>query len=276
MQELTRQLSARRSLHKALSIACLISWAGCVSPQQPKSFEETQPSEHTIKSYPHKSEQQPCINPHPELRAGQAININEAGLFVTSFEKTCRRKKVEADSNYSVMGLPCSAGGGTFDFRGERKKASLVRFHMDVGCPMKNSDASAVASAVRSRIGLSPEAKPVAIHAMSVQVWEIPELRDLGVGEYVALRTMPGLQFFRGMNEQTPLRVRLYGKENSWVPSDKWYQMDADIYLSGYTTFRTELVSAQIMDRSSLKQLKQKCSRSRSPASCDAVLSAGQ
>jgi|GEM_PF-4771454 len=268
-------LNALHSLHRKTSAA--ISWSlllvvgGCVSTQQTSS--QTPGTQgNTPSIYSPTTNKQKCQTPHPELSAGQAVVIDGSNFFVTGFSKTCG-KRVEQDSDFALMGLPCSGGNGTFDFRGERKKASLVRFHMDVGCPMKNSSPAIASSIVRSAVGLASTAQPTAINAMSVQVWEVPSFADLGVGEYVALRTMAGVQFFKDMNETTPLRVKLYGKENSWIPSKQWYEMEANIYISGYTSFRTELISAKIMNRSDKRSLKKRCLRSRSAAACKAVLS---
>ncbi len=267
-----RKATFSHHLFYFLSWALLLTASGCVTTTN-QSTPEPEPVSGVSNPTAGSNDSSSCLSEHPNLRADKAMNINDSGLFVTSFVNTCGRNKVESDSDFSVMGLPCSAGEGTFDFRGERKKASLVRFHLDVGCPMQNARPESVNMIVRNALGLVPPAKAVALNAMSIQIWELPQFSDLGVGEYVALRTVSGVQFFKQMDESTPLRVTLYGKESSWVASKQWYRMEANIYLTGHTSFRAQLLRASLMKSSDLRQLSKKCSHSRFSAACKAVLS---
>lgn len=218
---------------------------------------------------------QPCTSPHSSLRSGNPVYIDGSGLFVTDFSNKCGRRNIESDSHFSVMGLPCSGGEGALDYRGERRKASLVRFHMDVGCAMKNADPQTAGSIVRNSLGLGQNAKPSAVSAMSVQLWEVPMFGDLGVGEDVSLRTVSGVRYFPEMDESKPLRVKLYGKENSWVATNEWYEMEADIFVTGSNKFRTTLVRARRLEKRDLKDLKDRCERSQSAAACSSVLAGG-
>jgi hypothetical protein len=183
------------------------------------------------------------------------------------------RKGYFDDSPWVAMGIPCTGGGGVVDYRGTNiYNPKIVSFVISTDCPMFPSDLQVVRKLGQDGFGLKSEAKLVAYVPFIVQYWELPGFRDSDVGFTVDLRTTQALTVaWKRFLDLEPLRVWLYGRENSWMVGGHFYAIEADLIYTQQHRFRLQVVKVKALNESEQQEVKARCEALRPSRKCHQV-----
>jgi hypothetical protein len=203
--------------------------------------------------------------------------IKGKNTVITRLLKECLsfdgRKGYFDDSPWVAMGIPCTGGGGVVDYRGTNiYNPKIVSFVISTDCPMFPSDLQVVRKLGQDGFGLKSEAKLVAYVPFIVQYWELPGFRDSDVGFTVDLRTTQALTVaWKRFLDLEPLRVWLYGRENSWMVGGHFYAIEADLIYTQQHRFRLQVVKVKALNESEQQEVKARCEALRPSRKCHQV-----
>lgn len=192
--------------------------------------------------------------------------------FMSPCLTTDGREGVKADTAWLAMGIPCTAGPGVIRYEGDYQIAKIVSFGMSTDCPMNPTVATLHTSAVK-KYSLSPASRLLALNPLGVQFWELVGAPDADVGFTIELRSNPALQvlwpkFLKG----EAIGVRVYGRENAWIPGDTMYTADLEISpLPEPRRFRARVKDIHALTDDEMTQARARCETLRPTRNCDAV-----
>jgi hypothetical protein len=171
-----------------------------------------------------------------------------------------------------AMGFPCTGGSGRIDIKGHYHNPKLVSFIIGTDCAMAPSSHDQVRQIATTEFGLPSEARLMAYNPFVVQFWEIPGMTDSDTGYAIDLRSAPAIEgLWKKVRENQSFRVRLFGRENTWAPGGDFYQVEADLRLTGRLGFQISVVSVKALSSEELRQLKARCEALRPERNCSAV-----
>jgi hypothetical protein len=199
-------------------------------------------------------------------------------VVVTRIQKVCTtrdgRPGIEKDTAYLAMGFPCTAGQGRIELKGNNYNSpKIITFIIGTDCPMEPASSAVAKSVVTDAFGFPPEAKLAAYTPFVVQFWEIPGMSDLAdTGFTIELRAPQDIEAVWGkVRTKEPMRLRLFGRENSWGQGDNLYLVEADMKLVGRTTFQLSVVKARALTKDEIDQVRTRCEALRPKRNCGAV-----
>lgn len=205
------------------------------------------------------------------------IPLENSGIVVTRVLNPCftreGRRGYEKNSPWMAMGFPCTGSPGKMHVLKPFQAPKMVSFTASTDCAMTPTDTETVKLKVKNAIGLGDDSKLLAFNPFAVQFWELEGYEDSDVGETVTLRETRTLN--EGWNKflkNEPFRVRLYGRENAWVPGNNLYQVDAAIKMVNNYSFKLEVTSAKALTPSEIEQLKKKCRSLQPRRNCSVIL----
>ena len=125
---------------------------------------------------------------------------------------------------------------------------------------------------VVSQTGLPPTTRLVAFNPFVVQYWEVVGLPDADTGFAIELRSAPGReQAWKDLRQNGPLQVKLYGRENTWISGDQFYEVHGAIILTGRRSFRFDVKEVFSLNPEQVDQVRQRCENLRPRRDCASV-----
>jgi hypothetical protein len=202
--------------------------------------------------------------------------INDASVVMIGFLKTCQtldgQDGFQKGSSWTAMGFPCTAGRGRIDKKGDNTP-SLVTFHLQNSCPMQPGRTEDVEVAVRQRIPIPGDSRLIAYYPLAVDYWEFTDTPEADVGYRPEIYTPEAIsqswQKFTTKGE--PLRLRLYGRENAWEPGRKLYEVEAQMFVEGRSTFRLQVKAAKVLGEDEKLAVRERCEALRPKRDCAQV-----
>lgn len=195
-------------------------------------------------------QEEPC---YPFLDLSLPAYIKELGVVITRFEKECvtglhQLGRVEG-SGVIAMAIPCTGGDGKIEILGNYNNPKTVRFIIGNDCAVKNFASKKIKEVMSSIFSENEEVKMLAVNPFAVQFWEIENIKDSSVGFMVELRSDESLKKLWPdfIHKQTPIAVKLFGRENSWTDRTHMFSVDAQIVYSSRKKFRLEPRAIHLM-----------------------------
>ncbi len=165
-------------------------------------------------------------------------------------------------STWTAMGFPCTAGGARYDWKGSTYNPKLLLFPLSNACPMSPSNPELITKLVVQSLGLDKSASMVAYFPFSLMYWELADGSDADTSNQIEVVTAGNYAFrWKDFQAQEAIKVRLYGKQNSFTPSPVWYEVDAGLLrdLRGQGSFKLTVESVRILDQEALQEVRQRC-----------------
>lgn len=204
------------------------------------------------------------------------IWLNQPGIVITKFIKSCTTKdgKVgyENFSPWIAMGFPCTGGKGKIDIRGNQWAPQIVSFVLSTDCPMQQK-ITEVEEQVKKSLHLSQKAKLLAFNPFATQYWELPGLADADTGFTIDLRSPQAKQqTWQKFLNDTPIPVKLYGRENSWASDNHIYEVSGEIVKTKTMQFRLNIKNVKVLNTDEITAIRQRCESVRARRGCNAIL----
>jgi hypothetical protein len=211
-----------------------------------------------------------------KLPSDPPLALPGKNVVLTRFLKPCitpeGQRGYEKTTPYLAMGFPCSGGGGRIEIKGHYANPKMVTFLLGTDCPLAPSSRESVQQLLGSTFGLPVGVKLVAYTPFVVQYWEVPAMEDADIGYALELRSAPAVEgLWRRFLKHEPVRVHLFGRENTWVPGDSFYAVEADLTQSGRTTFQLQVVQVKALPKEQIAVVKQRCEALRPSRNCSEV-----
>ena len=178
----------------------------------------------------------------------------------------------EKTTPYLAMGFPCTGGSGRIEVRGHYANPKIVSFLLGTDCGMAPASAATVQSLLQKAFALPAGSKLAAYTPFVVQYWEIPSTGDADIGYTMELRSAAAVEgLWRRFQQSQPIRVQLYGRENSWAQGDNFYSVEADLKLTGRTSFQLQLVKVKPLSKDETAGIRARCEALRPKRDCTDV-----
>jgi hypothetical protein len=212
----------------------------------------------------------------PAIKQDLPYYVASKSLVISRFVTPCTPVHggvgLKPKSSWLAMGFPCTGGGGRVDVRGKYQNPNLVSFIIGTECPMAPAAKDQVQAQLSETVGLPKDAPLMAYLPFVVQFWEVMGQRDADTGFAVELRSPPSIEsIWKDFRENRNFNVRLYGRENSWVPGGHFYQVDATVIPEGRSTFRLKIVAVKKLNPEETTVVKARCEGLRPTRNCAAV-----
>jgi hypothetical protein len=197
-------------------------------------------------------------------------------IVITRFVSPCLPSKggigLSPKTQWLAMGFPCTGGGGRIDIKGKYHNPNAVSFVIGTECTMNPSSKEQVQNLAVDKVGMPKDTTLAAFLPFVVQFWEVAGLEDADTGFTIDLRSPPALEgVWKRFRENHGFSVRLYGRENSWVPGGHFYQVDASLHQDGRTTFKLQVQSAKKLSDEDALKVRRRCELLRPARNCGAV-----
>lgn len=198
------------------------------------------------------------------------------GVVVTRIMESCvamdGRRGFTKKTPWLAMGFPCTGGSGRIDIKGNYMNPKLVSFIIGTDCVMAPQGQDQVKRIAMSTFDLPSESRLMAYTPFVVQYWEVPGMTDADTGYAVELRSAPALEgIWKRVRDNQVFRVRLFGRENTWAPGGHFYQVEADVRLTGRNAFQLTVASVKHLSSDELQAVKRRCEALRPERNCGAV-----
>lgn len=212
----------------------------------------------------------------PSIKPELPYYVASKNLVVSRFISPCTPSQggvgLKPKSSWMAMGFPCTGGGGRVDIRGKYHNPNLVAFVIGTECPMVPALKDQVQSLLVDEVGLPKDAPLVAYLPFVVQFWEVMGHKDADTGFAIELRSASAIEsLWKGFRESRDFNVRLYGRENSWVPGGHFYQVDASIIPDGRSSFKMKILGVKVLNGEETAKIKARCEGLRPNRHCAAV-----
>ena len=198
------------------------------------------------------------------------------GVVITRIMESCvamdGRRGFMKKSPWLAMGFPCTGGSGRIDIKGNYQNPKLVSFIIGTDCVMAPQASEQVKKVAASAFDLPSEARLMAYTPFVVQYWEVPGMTDADTGYAVELRSAPAIEgIWKRVRDNQVFRVRLFGRENTWAPGGYFYQVEADVRLTGRNAFQLTVATVKHLSSEELSQVKRRCESLKPERNCAAV-----
>ncbi len=204
------------------------------------------------------------------------VFLKDQGVMVTSIQNSCVTPEgtagYAADAGWMAMGFPCTKGQGRVEWKGFSTNPLMISFIIANSCPMAPQVMDQVKSLGVSNLGLNPSANLLAYYPFSVQYWELVEYDEADTGHVVEVRSSQAVSkawanFKKGM----PLKIRLFGRENTWIKGRGMYQVEAELVSTGRKTFMIKVLDAKPLDDGQVLTVRNRCESLRPARDCNGV-----
>lgn len=218
-----------------------------------------------------------CI-PFPVSLKSMPKFVPQHSLVVSSFTKTCTlgngKDGYRLGSSWTVMGFPCTGGGGTYEWKGSRYNPKLVYFNFENSCPMIGENRSEIEESLATELGIPAESKLIAYYPFSVSYWEVDEFSDAGVGFKMELFSVDGRRkIWSRFNGMAPVKVFLYGRKNALVRSKNFYKVTGLIQKDVESeSFRFTVETVELLSEADQNQLVESCQKLKPRRNCHEIL----
>ncbi len=214
--------------------------------------------------------------PIAKAESGLPIIVAKKNLVLSKFLKPCitldGRRGAEKDSSYLAMGFPCSGGSGRVEIKGRYHNPNMITILFGTDCPMAPATKELAQSALAEALELPAAMQLVQLTPFVVQYWEVPGMSDADVGFGVELRTSAAREgLWRRLQREEPVRVRLFGRENNWAQGEHFFQVDADVKLTGRTAFSMQVASVTALKKDEVLKVRERCEALEPRRNCSAV-----
>jgi len=214
----------------------------------------------------------PCFG-LDKLAGDPPVYLAGKGVVLTRLAKPCStrdgKRGVEKGSPFLAMGFPCTGGAGRVDIKGNYNSPKMVSFILGTDCGMNPAAMPAAAKTVAETVGLPADSKLLAYTPFVVQFWELPGMPDADTGFSVDVRSAPALEaLWAKFKNKEPIRVRLFGRENTWGQGDHFYFVEADLRQAGRTAFQLDVVAVKPLKREEVEEVKVRCEALRPKRNC--------
>lgn len=203
--------------------------------------------------------------------------VKSEQIVVTRIGQSCETEQGQPgfarNTSWMAMGFPCTGGGGNLEYRENAYNPKIVSFTISNNCDLKPAASDTVMQYGVQKLGIGAESSLLAYYPLAVQYWELVDFEDADVGYVVTLRSQKSRaegwkNFF---NKKTPIKLRLFGRENAWVKDNRFYQADAQLLFNGRDRFTIEVLAAKALSEDESKEVQKRCEALRPQRPCQTV-----
>lgn len=218
-----------------------------------------------------------CIFKHPYFTNLQPpLLINDLKIMVTKFFSPCigtdGSRGFMSNSAWSTMGIPCSGGNGKIDWKGFSYNPKMIIFYLSLNCPMAPTTEIVKNYIGRKVLGLMPSAKLISYTPLLVQYWELDDFSEANVGSNIELRTSHNIKVtWENIKKGAGLKVKIFGRENSWSQDDYFYMALIEIFQTGFKSFKVNVLDFKVLNAIEIAQVKSRCLSLKPPRKCNEV-----
>lgn len=230
---------------KIPSVLCLLTLISCardVKPPEPAPVVQVETPD-------------PCV---PLGSMHLPTWIRERGFVLTRLLKTCVTRQGKSgylpESPWTAMGFPCHGGRGKIDINGNQFTPNMVSMLLATDCPMQ-----AMRTVEPPLPNLSKTSKVLAYNPFAVQYWEVPGSTDADVGFTIDLRSSHALRTLWKTFPNQPIKVKLFGRENTWSVDSVFYAVDAQLVYQDNHSFHLEILDVHPLNESEVNLVKERC-----------------
>lgn len=281
MVEFSRKLTVVASVLSVFSLTQLAT--GCFGGSPKEAVVKVEKVEDPAKAKKKKKKKVP-LKPLPpdtcqvldKLEEDPPTYLEGKNVVVTQLMKPCvtrdGNRGYDKKSPWMAMGFPCTAGGGKVSLIGNYYAPKVVSFIISTDCPMSPNSMAMVREAARDSIGLTDEMKLLSFNSFVVQFWEVPGLPDADTGFTIDLSSPAGKEGqWKKLRKKEPMRIWLYGRENSWTSREQFYKVEVEIKLNGNKDFGMSIFGAKRLDDEEIAEVKSRCEQLRPRRNCSQV-----
>ena len=212
----------------------------------------------------------------PRLTSEPPVVVKGKNLVLTRIMKSCvtesGHRGYAPDTPYLAMGFPCTGGSGRIDLKGHYHNPKMLAFVIGTDCPMAPAGREQVAKVLADHLGVPGTAKLMAHTPFVVQYWELMGQPDADTGYVVELRSAPAIEgTWQRLQQHEPVRIALYGRENSWSHGGAIYGVQADLKMTGRTAFELAIVDVRVLNKEEIAKVRGRCEALRPARKCAEV-----
>lgn len=206
------------------------------------------------------------------------VYLKESNVVITKITKSCVTSDgdfgFQEDSSWLAMGFPCTAPSGKVEWQGYHYRPKMISFIVTTSCPMKPKSIEEVKTLVTKEIGFLPSNQLLAYHPFSLQYWELIDYAEADTGFTIEMRNGSTIdKAWKDFQKQVPIRLKLYGRENSWIGGASLYQLDVELLSTGRDRFVLHVVDTHALKEQDIKEARNKCDLLKPPRKCQNVFS---
>lgn len=218
------------------------------------------------------AESEDCHRAKPDLGTPPFF-LKEQKIVVTRIMKPCVTKDGASGfakgTSWIAMGYPCTGGGGRIEWKGHYAKPKMISFSLSNSCAMTPAGPGKVSLIGHNVIGLDSGSKLIGYYPFALQYWELVDYPDADTGHVVELRSPTSItRAWEDFRKNIPLKVRFYGRENSWVRGRYLFYAEAEIHQTSRQQFRLHLISVKPLDDEELQKVRARCEALQQPRKC--------
>jgi hypothetical protein len=170
-----------------------------------------------------------------------------------------------------AMGFPCTGSKGKIDVTGHLYAPKMLSFALPNSCPMAHSS-NDIQAIIQKNYGLSTKASLLSYAPLAVLYWELVDVNDAGTGYVVDLRsTEAKRQLWTAFQAKKPIKLRLYGRENTWTAGSGLFEVQASLINTDNLTFSLEVSSALPLTKTAKDEVRDRCLALVPPRNCEQV-----
>jgi hypothetical protein len=137
---------------------------------------------------------------------------------------------------------------------------------------MAPSTKESVQSLLATSYELPETMKLAAYTPFVVQYWEVNGSSDADIGYAIELRQAPAVDgLWRRFQQNDPIKVHLYGRENTWVQGDNFYAVEGALKMTGRTAFQLQVTQVKTLSRDEIAVVRARCEALRPRRNCTDV-----
>lgn len=268
-----RSLVCASSLSFALS-ACTKDQKKAEEPVSPKAEAAPAPAVKPPKAQPMPEE---ICRVFDKLPSDPPIYLVGKGVVLTRLVKPCvtrdGKRGFEKNTPWFAMGFPCTGGSGRIELKGMYHNPKMISFILGTECGMMPASKDVVDKVVREALQLPKETRLMAYTPFVVQYWEMADVQEAAVGFTIELRSQQAVDgiWRRFKDKNQPVRVKLYGREDSFGPREHFFLVDAELRMTGRNAFQMDVQGVKNMTAEEIAKAKERCEAIRPKQNCEGV-----
>ena len=176
-------------------------------------------------------------------------------------------------TSWMAMGFPCTGGQGKISYKGHLSHPKMVSFFLSNGCPMEKRKSSGAKREIVRAVHIPETLRLAAYYPFDLQYWELEHFEDADTGHVIELRSQLSLrEAWKKFLSYEPLSIRIYGRENAWVPDNQFFEVSGKIIREpNNLSFKLLVSEAKALDAKEINLVKARCQNLRPRRNCHNV-----
>ena len=245
----------------------LIVVSSCVTPKRSMEHELPITRKVTNQTKVEKVvENKPIEEVSPCIAYPKNILLKDVNVSLTMATKSCATETIEKgflpESDFIVMGFPCSGGDGRVDWKGNNyARPKMVSFLLETNCPVSAASHEQILASLERVVGKKLTGKILAVNPFMVQFWYAPGIDDADASFSIDLRSPRALDkiWTNFSTKNVSIPVQMYGRENAWTSQDAFYSVTGEIISTARNRFRLRVSNTELLEKKQLDDVKKRC-----------------